>query len=693
MSPSDPSEMEQLDDLAIELTEAGRLARVANSNRERPEPEFATRLRIELLRMLPAGRGLLGAAPPNDRATGLPTPPSRPFDAPERLFDRRHATRPFAGHDRRLPDQFGDLETLDVRADHELVGPTIAGKRWVAAADAAGPTIAGKRWDAVEPLGRHFQPLESPQPTEFGREPDDTGKLTALQPSMRWHIPTRVMPSRHLAAGVAASVAVAALILGSGIFSMGKASDLAGDAVAATLVRGGSSSELVAGAELRPGDEIKVAAAGRATLQLGDNYVRLSGGADLRLDSLDPSQTKVEQIAGRVYHRVASGTTYLVATATVTWQGTATAFDLDRHLTPRGGEQVQGLALYSELGIHGPRIQEALTQGMSATVVLTADGMPDGTPVFEPIAAPTLADSWLVGNAGQDARLGLPLGLLASLLSPQPTAEPTATPTAEPTAPPIEQLTLAPTRAPTPKPTVAPTPRPTPKPAAKPTVAPTAAGPADLGALKIVQGTGNSYAFSWPKYTGKGFQYYKLVYEHYGKTPDFAGGSPYWTCNTAAKDNTWTGSIDPGDYAVRLQVVDESGGKPVIRAQTNVVRLKATAAATLPPTHDLGSLTVNDTPDGITFSWTGYTGGSFNYYKLVYEPTSSGKDPSYPGGSAYWAVPPAGATSWGPITIDPGDYNVRVQAIGYPTGYPQGYAYAQTAVTHVHISPVASPAP
>jgi hypothetical protein len=45
-------------------------------------------------------------------------------------------------------------------------------------------------------------------------------------------------------------------------------------------------------------------------------------------------------------------------------------------------------------------------------------------------------------------------------------------------------------------------------------------------------------------------------------------------------------------------------------------------------------------------------------------------------------VPPVGTTSWGPIQIAPGDYNVRIQAIGYPTGPP--YAYAQTTTTSPH---------
>jgi hypothetical protein len=89
------------------------------------------------------------------------------------------------------------------------------------------------------------------------------------------------------------------------------------------------------------------------------------------------------------------------------------------------------------------------------------------------------------------------------------------------------------------------------------------------------------------------------------------------------------------------------------------------------------------TPNGsgkYDFSWTEYTGATFSYYKLVYETTASGKTPSYPDGSPYWAVPGTGDTSANSITIPSGDYQVRIQAIGYPNG---AYAYAQTTVLHL----------
>jgi hypothetical protein len=306
-----------------------------------------------------------------------------------------------------------------------------------------------------------------------------------------------------------------------------------------------------------------------------------------------------------------------------------------------------------------------------------------------------LAGEWLLANAGLDARLGLPLGRLATLLSPDPTATPTAEPTPTPTPTPTEQPTEEPTAEPTPAPTPRPTPKPTPKPTAQPTPKPTTAGPADLGDLNVVDNGDGTYSFSWPKYKGSwagGSQYYKLMHATYPSTPSYGTSGDYWACNTTANDTSWTNSIPAGDYNVRLQVVDESSGKAVIRAQTNVVHLTVTAPATPPPTQDLGPLHVHDNHDGTyTFSWSAYTGGAFNYYKLVFETTASGKTPSYPDGSAYWAIPGTcdtsatltlGSTNGGYARFQSGDYQVRIQAIGYPGGHP--YAYGQTTpVQHV----------
>jgi hypothetical protein len=677
MSPEELSEMEQLDALAAEVEEAGRAVRVSSANRERPEPAFSMSLRAQLLSEWPAesagATGQAVAVLADTARYARPQPPVRPLDAPEQMHDRRHAGRPFGGPDRRWVD-VSQPWSLDMpapsRRNSSAADEVDSGltDRGAVAAGAAGP--AGAARTSID-LGA----VSSDDP----RDEADGGRVTALKPSMRWRIPTRVLPARWIAAGLAASVAVASLIYGSGVMWPVRSVATADEAVGATLVRGASTSPLEAGAELREGDEIKIANGGRATLQIGGDYVRMASEADIRLTSLDRNHVSLAQISGRVYHRVSvpNGGDYQVTTATVTWKAHGTSFDLNRHATAGGGEEVRALALFDGIDLDGPLLQATLAEGTSATVVLSADGSPSGSPVIEPITTMTLADEWLLANAGLDARLGLPLGRLSAFVTPVPSA------TAEPIVVP-DEATEAPTTEPTATATPAATPVPTPIPTPRPTVKPTPTGPANLGVLHVTRNGDGSYSFSWPKYTGTGFQYYKLVHEPYGKTPSFPG-SPYWVCNTSPGENTWSGLIDPGDYAVRLQVVDETSGKTVIRAQTGIIRLTVTTAPSLPPTANLGPLGVADNHDGTyTFSWAPYTGGSFNYYKLVYETTASGKAPSYPGGSPYWAVPGTGDTSivltLGVNYFLPGDYQVRIQAIGYPSG---AYAYAQTTVLNL----------
>jgi hypothetical protein len=661
MSPDELNEMEQLDGLAGELIEAGRVARVAIAGRQRPEPAFAMRLRAGLLRELPSGRALFEFAPAPEGEDATPRPPIRPLNLPDGLIERRRESRPFAEESR--------ARTLSPDVEILAPGPGFA-------PDAADASRAGECFTTSgDEVGDAAPPVSA--------QADEAGHVAALHPSVHWRIPTRVMPSRWTAAGLAASVAIVTLLYGSGIFSPMRAQATADVAVSATLVRDGAASTLATGADLREGDEIRVASGGRATLTLGASIVRLDSGADLRLDSLDPNHEAVSQLAGRVYHRVrvASGGDYRVVTGSVSWAARGTAFDLERSLTGGGGEQVRGLALQHGVDLTGPQIQATLEQGAGATIQLLPDGAPGGSPVVEAITSETLASGWLIDNAGLDARLGLPLGLLADLATPAPLVTPA--PPTDQAAPPTEQAGE------TPSPTLAPTPAPTPAPTQPPTPKPTPAGPANLGQLKITRNGDGTYKFQWPKYTGSGFQYYKLVHGPAGSQPSFPA-SPYWACNDTPGNTVWSGPIDAGDYAVRLQVVDESGGKTIIRAQTNVVRLTALAPPSLPPTVDLGALawTPNVVDGTYTFSWTQYTGGPFSYYKLVYG-TWPGS-PSYPSGSPYWAVPPAGAGSSDPIAIPPGEYAVRIQAIGYPGGH--AYAYAQTAVLHL-VVPAPTPTP
>ena len=326
MSPDDLNEIEQLDGLAAELAAAGRLARVDHANRELP---FAVSLRARLLRDLPAPMTADGLAQTSDTGLAAPMPPVRPLDAPERLQDRRHALRPFSGASYLSPAAAtattpDDIETIIATTPTDM-DPTRAGKRWAATA-------------AATPWGGSPGAMDAPPPAGVG-EADGESHISALKPSMRWRIPTRVLPSRWIAVGLAASVAIASLIYGTTIFVPARTVATANQADAATLIRGGASSVLSAGMQLHEGDEIRVAAAGAATLQLGDNYVRMAGGADVQIKSLDPNHVNVNQVTGRVYHRVTvpAGGDYQVETATVIWQATGTAFDLDRRVTSGGG--------------------------------------------------------------------------------------------------------------------------------------------------------------------------------------------------------------------------------------------------------------------------------------------------------------------------------------------------------------------
>ncbi len=653
MSLDELTELEQLDNLAAELVEAGRLARAANAYRGRPEPAFAMRLRAELLGELPSRPCISEATPVEDGIAGVPLPPTRPLDVSGRPIERRQADRPFA-MERRSSYGAPDLALL-------ALGPS-------AATDGADSARAGKRWAAVGA----GEPVDGGLASTPGSA--EAGHVAPLHPAIHWHIPTRAMPSRWIAAGLAASVAIASLFYGSGIFWPERASATADVAVATTLVRGGASSALVVGRELREGDEIRVASGGQATLMLGASIVRLGSGADLRLDSLDPNHEAVSQLAGRVYHRVSvpPGGDYRVVTASATWEAHGTAFDIDREATAGGGEEVRGLALQHGLALSGPQLDTTLSEGTGATVVLRADGAPLGAPVLGPIGSQALADAWLIENAGLDARLGLPLGLLASVPTPTPTIEPQTEPTPETTPEPAVQ----PTDAATPAPTPAPTPTPTAPPTPKPTPNPTPAGVPNLGTLTITDKGGGTYKFQWPKYTGSGFQYYKLVYGPWGTQPS-RPASPYWVCNTTAGATSWSGSIAAGDYAVRVQVIDETSGKTIIRSQSAGRSLdRGGPASTAPDGRPRRARRHRQRQRDVHVQLgTRTRAAPFSYYKLSGVPYP--ETPGYAEGKGYWAVIDPGTTS-ATVNVDPGTWNINVEAIGYPGG--NTYAYGRTTV-------------
>jgi len=655
MSPERPTEMDELDALTTELAEAGRIARVAVGPRSRPDPVFTMRLRAELLDAYGSAMqiGASDAAAP-DLIEALPR---SIIESGPRAEDAAASLAPLAAAPAETP------EPIERRRKARTLGLGFLTRP-----------------------GRSTRPATIPAPEILAAVDDATpqGARARLRPSVRLRPSGQSVPSRWLGLGVAATLLVGLLAVGSIVLRPAEASSTADQAVAATLVRNGTETALTSGTVLVQGDEIHVGQGGLAYLNLASNRVRLDGGAVVRLDSLDPMATQVDQLAGRVYHRVLvpAGGTYTVVTGDVTWKAVGTAFDLDR-LASATGEEVLGLALQHDLQVAAPGYYGAVQEGSSAVFMLNSSGAASGAPTTSAIDVQSLVNPWLVANAQLDSQLGLPLGELAQVLDATPRPEPTATPrvTQPPSATPAatvvsgsEPTAVPVTETKSPHPTA--TPRPT--------------GPAYLGKLSTRHNADGSYTFSWPAYSGPGFEYYKLVYGPAGTQPNF-DGSNYWACNEARGDTSWTGFVTPGDYAVRLQVVDESSGKIVIRAQTQVAHLNVS----LPPTENLGNLNYHVNANGsYTFSWTPYTDLPFSYYKLVYEP-NPGKDPSYPDGSSYWAAIDSGKSSVtlmpGSGGFDPGDWSVRIQAIDDPLGPP--YAYAQTNVLHVTVSLPATPTP
>lgn len=645
MSPEQLSEMEQLDALANELHDAGRLARVAIDHRARPESAFAGKLRSDLFAAY--GQEETPVAASESRVRNALAPVAN-------LMERRGHARPF-----------GYRPSVDVNAEPEILRPEPQPQ--------VRETRAGRRWSG---LGQGSRPSSRPSLDDLLVEGahSESGHVGRLHPSLTWRLPVGMAPARLAVAGMAACLGLALVIGGSGLIWPSRPADLAAEADGTSVVRNGSASELAAGDRLQEGDEIRVGSGGHAVLTLGSSVVRVAEGGDLRLNSLDSSNLVLAQLAGRAYHRVSvpSGGSYTVVTASVSWRATGTAFDVDRYSSSSGGEMVRTLALQHSVDLSGPEITARVAEGDSATVVLRPDGSPNGQPVFAPIGADTLADTWLLENARADAQMGLPLGLLAVALSPAPQPVATQTPTASPTATPTPEPAAA-TPAPTPVPEPV-TPRPT-----YPVV--------NLGPLYAHDNGDGTYSFSWTKYTGSwnSETYYKLVYGPWGSNPSFDGGN-YWACNGSSWQNTASVCVTPGDWAVRIQVVDESSGKIVIKGQTSVAHV----TLGLPPTVDLGPLSVTNLGGGqYRFTWAAYNGcPPFSYYKLM--ATTDGSDPDYPSGNgSYLAVPDTGATS-ATIPLGPGEYWIRIQAIGYPNG---AYAYAQTSILHLTVPPPATPTP
>ena len=306
-------------------------------------------------------------------------------------------------------------------------------------------------------------------------------------------------------------LAVAAAALLSGRFSAAPTNRV-GESAGATLIRSGGSQALAAGAALAVGDEIRVAADGHATLDLGSSQTRLAGGADIRLNVLSGSAVQLALLAGRAYHRVVLpvGGSYAVVTGPYTWTATGTAFDLDRTPASAGGEQVTLLALEHALAIDGPDTHRQIAEG-SSVAVLFGNSASAGVTVG-PIPTSVFSDPWLINNAKTDESLGYPIGALAGVAlapndtpstSPSLSLAPSAGASDSPSDSPSPSV--APSHSPSPTPGVTPGPRATPTATASPTPTVKPVPPSFGLALTSCPG---GVVLNWSKYSGTGFARY-----------------------------------------------------------------------------------------------------------------------------------------------------------------------------------------
>ena len=453
-----------------------------------------------------------------------------------------------------------------------------------------------------------------------------------VRPSLAWQPPSILPAPRWSVAAIAAVLVIGVLGLGSGRFFVAPAASRAGDVAGASLLRNGTTSVLASGMSLQVGDEIRTAADGHATLFLGNSQARMSGGADVVIDSLTSTALALDQVAGRVYHRVAvpSDSTYTVATASVVWTAHGTAFDLDRRDLPGRGERLTVLAIEHAVGVAGPGVSATVTEGRRAELILGLDGVaPDIS--MGPIPYGELADGWLTANAALDLAAGFATGVLVAAApteapptqAPTSPEEPTLAPSLEPsTSPPDEPVGTAtpkPTREPTPGPTIRPTatpePTPTPVPTPRPTPTPTPIAPLELAITPCPGGT----VLDWSVAPATGFHHYK---SYWSASAMFSGASPL------------AGSYTTSRYATSAADVGASGDRWYKTFAYNsvgkvIAKSPVAAGAAIGGPVDLGPLTVApDGPPNTHFSWSPFTDseGCFTYYKLVYSADSS---PSY----------------------------------------------------------------
>ena len=579
---------------------------------------------------------------------------------------------------------------FDVAADvagADVTGVDVTGAD-VTGADVAWGVAATKAWPAARTSGStssRARGADEPRIRPFPTGPvDHAPARLSVRTSLR--TPTVLPAPRWSILAAAAAIVVAVVGLNAGILFPAPPVSRVTAATGAELVRDGRATPLTAGSELLPADEIRVAAAGSVALTLGDNRIRLDGGADVRLTTIERSRIEVDQVAGRGWHRVVlpDGGRYVVTTGAVSWTALGTAFDLERSgAGAAGGDVVHELSVQHGVVAEGPGLRMTIDEGRGATLRL--DGALTVT-TAEISPATAVADPWIHANAAEDGADGLPLGLLDGIdlavasAVPTPSSTPRPVPTAGPTETPV--ITAAPTVAPTPAPTPLPTPKPTPKPTPRPTPAPTF-GTMTLTALACPGGV----VLDWSVPDLAALNHVQVLR---GTSAEIPTVYPP-TGGVSAVDGGY--STDPAKSDGR-DVTLEAGSAwyraVAFNAEDVAIAASAVKGVSTLGIADLGPLGIVDGAGGsgdVTISWSPFAGSGecFSYYKLVAsidDPT-----PSYLEGTDF-ALPIGEQAATG-TTVTDGlasgqTYYIRLQAVRVTS--LGKFIVAQSAVSQ-HLAP------
>ena len=233
--------------------------------------------------------------------------------------------------------------------------------------------------------------------------------------------------------------------------------------------------------------------------------------------------------------------------------------------------------------------------------------------------------------------------------------------------------------------------------------------PKSPGELSItVDALAGKAKITWSAYTGDDFAYYKVV-----RSTDATATWPLGDHDTlvAAIDNkatlTFTDCSGAGTFTYRVFAVKTDGDSYAVLAESDTATVTVAPAATPTPTptpkptqkptptrrpvdySKLGSLGVKDNGNGTyAFSWHNYKGSKdFTYYKL--DGQAYPNKPGYVENSSdYWGCTDPGTTTV-TVSVDPGTWNINVEAVKLGDGDP--VAVARTSTLKLTVAPRVAP--